>query len=184
MPVYNTVYNSEGPTTVMEGGNGPFNTAFPGYPESNMETMFGPVLLPKIYAKGLSALEIASSGSIVLSVNDFETLSISNDEASRTTQFASQSNYHLKFYPGDDDVSVQVGDHHWTSEADYQVLRTDQANGYKMDENFFLTGSSEFLGAMQLDSTLSVKNPVFMSDSISVNGTVDLIGRTLWGPAK
>ena len=92
MHVYNTVNNSFTLKTVDEGGLPPISTTFPNYPESNMETMFGPVLLPKIYAKGLSALEIASSGAIILSINDFETLNISNNETTRQTIFQSTSN--------------------------------------------------------------------------------------------
>ena len=41
------------------------------YPDNNMFSMFGPVLLPKIYGSNLSSLEIGSSGSIVLTMNDF-----------------------------------------------------------------------------------------------------------------
>ena len=89
--VYNTVNNSYSGTQITKNGNAPLSTPFPDYPDSNVETMFGPVILPKIYGKGLSAFEIASSGDIILSVNDFETLNISNDEATRTTTFQSTS---------------------------------------------------------------------------------------------
>ena len=174
MPVYNTVLNSTGPTEILDQGLAPLNTAFPGYPESNMETMFGPVLLPKIYAKGLSALEIASSGSIILSVNDFETLQIKNDESTRTTAFESQSNYHLKFYPGDDDIRVQVGDHHWSSESNYQMMRTDMVSGYRVDDKMRFNKEADFHMPVQMDSTLSVTGATMLMASLSVVGTTDL----------
>ena len=182
MPVYNTVNNSFTLTTVDAGGLPPISTTFPNYPESNMETMFGPVLLPKIYAKGLSALEIASSGAIILSINDFETLNISNNETTRQTIFQSTSNYHLKFYPNDDDKTVQVGDHTWTSETidsiDYQVMRTSKAGGYMLSNDLVVTGALDlagntaFSGAVQFGSTLSIADTTFMSAGLSVVGGV------------
>ena len=198
MTVYNTVNNSSSPTAIDEGGKAPLSTAYPNYPESNLETMFGPVLLPKIYAKGLSALEIASSGDIILSINDFETLNISNDETSRETIFQSTSNYHLKFYPNDADTTVQVGDHTWTSETidakDYQVLRTSQSGGYMLSNDLVVTGTLDLAGntafsgavafgstlsiagATNMDNTLSVKSDVFMSSNLSVLGNTEMAG--------
>jgi len=188
MPVYNTVNNSITPTTINEGGLPPLSTTFPNYPESNMETMFGPVLLPKIYAKGLSALEIASSGAIILSINDFETLNISNNESTRQTIFQSTSNYHLKFYPNDDDKTVQVGDHTWTSETidsvDYQVMRTSKTGGYMLSNDLVVTGTLDLVGAtafsgdVKFGSTLSVGDTVYMSAGLSVASGVQL-GDTL-----
>ena len=147
-------------------------TSFPGYPDSNMETMFGPVVLPKIYGKGLSALEIASSGSIILSVNDFETLNISNNESTRTTTFQSTSNYHLKFYPNDTNTTVQTGDHTYTSEtisgSNYQVMRTSQSAGYMLSNDVMVTGAMTFAGNVEF------AGPVMFGDTISVAGTATL----------
>ena len=176
--VYNTVYNSEGPTNVTEGGIS--GMAFPNYPESNMETMFGPVLLPKIYAKGLSALEIASSGSIILSVNDFETLNISNDESTRTTTFQSESNYHLKFYPGDADKTVQVADHIWTSETidskDYQVMRTSQSAGYMLSNDVVVTGKLDLAGETAFSGDVLFGGQISVAKEVYLNSNLDVVG--------
>ena len=176
--VYNTVYNSEGPTNITEGGIS--GMAFPDYPESNMETMFGPVLLPKIYAKGLSALEIASSGSIILSVNDFETLNISNDESTRTTTFQSESNYHLKFYPGDTDKTVQVADHTWTSETidskDYQVMRTSQSAGYMLSNDVIVTGKLDLAGETAFSGDVLFGGQISVAKEVYLNSNLDVVG--------
>ena len=186
MSEYNAVNNSELNSKVYEGGNPPLSTAFPNYPEANMETMFGPVLLPKIYAKGLSALEIASSGDIILSINDFETLNISNDETTRETIFQSTSNYHLKFYPNDAEKTVQVADHTWTSEningVDYQVMRTSQSGGYMLSNDLIVTGQLDlsgdtaFSGDVSFGGRLSIQETVFMSSGLSVLGNMQMEG--------
>ena len=137
-----------------------------------METMFGPVLLPKIYAKGLSALEIASSGSIVLSVNDFETLHIENDEATRETKFQSQSNYWLSLQPQDVYRTVAVGDHTWSSEDEYQVMRTTNPEGYKMEADLRIEGAVSFSNDLTLDSDMNLLGSAFIKGILSVNSNV------------
>jgi UDP-3-O-[3-hydroxymyristoyl] glucosamine N-acyltransferase len=137
-----------------------------------METMFGPVLLPKIYAKGLSALEIASSGSIVLSVNDFETLHIENDEITRETKFQSQSNYWLSLQPKDVYRTVAVGDHTWSSEDDYQVMRTTNPEGYKMEGDLRIEGAVSFSNDLSMDSDMNLLGSAFIKGILSVNSNV------------
>ena len=61
----------------------------PDYPDSNVFTVLGPVLLPKIYGSNLSALEIASSGTIVLSLADVESITLSNDTVNKITTYRS-----------------------------------------------------------------------------------------------
>ena len=169
---YSTVLNSEGDTTVFAVGNPPIATPNQYYPPSDMETMFGPVLLPKIYAKGLSALEIASSGSIVLSVNDFETLHIENDEDTRETKFQSQSNYWLSLQPQDVYRTVAVGDHTWSSEDDYQVMRTTNPEGYKMEADLRIEGAVSFSNDLTMDSDMNLLGSAFIKGILSVNSNV------------
>lgn len=47
-----------------------------GYPELSLTNVFGTVYLPRIYAKDLSALEIASSGKIIIALDDEDALEI------------------------------------------------------------------------------------------------------------
>lgn len=58
-----------------------YTTANPtlDYVESNIETLFGPINAPKIYAQELSALELASSGKIAFSMLDEHALDLSKD---------------------------------------------------------------------------------------------------------
>lgn len=153
-------------------GNNPIATPNQFYPPAEMETMFGPVLLPKIYAKGLSALEIASSGRIVLSVNDFETLHIENDEDTRETKFQSQSNYWLSLQPQDVYRTVAVGDHTWSSEDDYQVMRTTNPEGYKMEADLRIEGAVSFSNDLTMDSDMNLLGSAFIKGILSVNSNV------------
>jgi hypothetical protein len=47
------------------------------YPDSNMTGIFGPIWLPRVYGKDLTAFEIASSGKIAITLNDVHSLDIS-----------------------------------------------------------------------------------------------------------
>ena len=48
------------------------------YPESNITTVMGPLWLPRIYGKDLTALEIASSGKIAITLNDIHSFDLNN----------------------------------------------------------------------------------------------------------
>jgi len=48
------------------------------YPDSNTISIYGPVWLPRVYGKDLTAFEIASSGKIAITINDLYSLDISN----------------------------------------------------------------------------------------------------------
>jgi uncharacterized protein (DUF2345 family) len=61
------------------------------YPDSNNISIFGPLWLPRIYGKDLTAFEIASSGKIAITVNDVHSLDISHNNA--TTELIAKSNF-------------------------------------------------------------------------------------------
>lgn len=69
------------------------------YPDSNTIAITGPIWLPRVYGKDLTAFEIASSGKIAISLNDIHTVDISRSNYIDATHFkntiASQSNYSL-----------------------------------------------------------------------------------------
>lgn len=49
------------------------------YPEYTQHVVFGTALLPRVYGKDLTAFEIASSGKVVISLDDVHSLDISRD---------------------------------------------------------------------------------------------------------
>lgn len=48
------------------------------YPDSNTISIYGPVWLPRVYGKDLTAFEIASSGKLAITISDLYSLDISN----------------------------------------------------------------------------------------------------------
>jgi hypothetical protein len=182
-------------TEIIENYN---STNSPGYPAFDNETLLGTVLLPKIYGKGLNALEIASSGSIILSVNDFETMDISSDGTKNT--FQAKRGLELNFQPDDSDKTVHVGDHTWSSElfgtSNYQVMRTSNEDGYMLSNSLLVTSSATFkgdahfegdtfgvvssnvdlTGSTHIEGTLRVTSNVTFDSDLEVLGDVNIIG--------
>ena len=68
------------------------------YPASNFVTVLGPVWTPRIYAKDLTNLEVASSGSVAISLTDIHSMdfSMSTFDSSYMNTISSQSNYSLQ----------------------------------------------------------------------------------------
>jgi hypothetical protein len=56
------------------------------YPDSEMYNVFGPLFLPKVYGKDLSAFEIASSGYIAVTLNDVYAFNLTRDDNTNTVQ--------------------------------------------------------------------------------------------------
>ena len=56
-----------------------------GYPSSNLYNVFGPVYLPKIYGKDLSAFEIASSGKVSITLHDTYAFDLDRNVADQTS---------------------------------------------------------------------------------------------------
>jgi uncharacterized protein (DUF2345 family) len=63
------------------------------YPDYNQVNVFGPIYLPRVYGKDLTAFEVASSGYIAITLNDIHSLDFIRDNAT--------SNIVLKAYPQD-----------------------------------------------------------------------------------
>ena len=111
-------------TTVYSQSQEYLTGTSPDYPDSNVFTVLGPVLLPKIYGSNLSALEIASSGTIVLSLADVESITLSNDTVNKITTYqANDTDGTLSFQSADTNNTVKIGDHTWYSADDYQNLK-------------------------------------------------------------
>ena len=159
----------------------------PNYPEYQTETVFGTVMLPKIYGKNLDQFEIATDGKIVLSVQGTESLYIDTDLTKLTIEASNQS---LKLKPNDGYKTVEVGDHTWTSSNQFQVLSTSNSNGYKVlnpftfEQNVTFNGDTFGIRAgeqvtidtsnLQIAGTLEVTLPVEFNSNLLVHGTTTL----------
>ena len=93
---YDTITNS---TDLMNYVQGSPNTYM--YPDSNTVSIYGPIWLPKVYGKDLTAFEIASSGKIAITINDVHSLDVSNSNydanSNILTTLNTKSNYALEF---------------------------------------------------------------------------------------
>jgi uncharacterized protein (DUF2345 family) len=65
------------------------------YADSNAVSIMGPIWLPRVYGKDLTAFEIASSGKIAITINDVHSLDFS--KTSNLTQIATKQTDSLQF---------------------------------------------------------------------------------------
>ena len=78
----------------LDRGDFTSNTA-PGsiiYPDANQVSVFGPLFLPRVYGKDLSAFEVASSGYVAISLNDIHSLDILRNNATSNITIKAFSN--------------------------------------------------------------------------------------------
>lgn len=74
MTQYDWITNDSGDNITYKN-NTPYSDI---YPASNVISVTGPMWLPKVYGKDLTAFEIASSGKIALTINDVHSLDVYN----------------------------------------------------------------------------------------------------------
>ena len=146
--------NSITVTYPVANSNGPYN-------------VFGPVLLPKIYGKDLSAIEIASSGIVALSIYDKEEITFSSNQNTAhqskylgtnfnsITANASDINNAIELKSGTSTKKI-VADSLLISESNnFNVLST-QLNGIylpddlRLGKNLSIGQTVDILGAVQL----------------------------------
>lgn len=80
------------------------------YPEDTQVATFGPIYLPKIYGKDLTAFEIASSGKIAVTIQDFYSLDLDRPSThagfSNVTMFQTKSNGSLLLSTTNSNASI------------------------------------------------------------------------------
>ena len=64
------------------------STSTIGYPTSDVYTVLGPVYLPRIYGKDLTAFEIASSGKVAVTLKDTHAFDLEYDPATTTSSIS------------------------------------------------------------------------------------------------
>ena len=129
----------------VAGSNGPYS-------------VFGPVILPKIYGKDLTAIEVASSGIIALSIYDEEQLIIN-------------SNVNTSF--GDSFTQIGIN----ASSTDKAItLQSGSATNKIVLDNLLISESNNFNVITSTKTNgLFLNNDVTLPNNLSVAGTTDLI---------
>ena len=77
------------------------STSALNYPDSDMYNVFGPLYLPKVYGKDLSAFELASSGYIAVTLNDVYAFNLKRDDATNTVELNTTYNDNMLLSTGD-----------------------------------------------------------------------------------
>jgi len=72
------------------------------YPDSNQLNIFGPIILPRIYGKDLTSFEIASSGSIAVTLSDIYSFDLSRNVADSNVILKTLNNDKLSFATSND----------------------------------------------------------------------------------
>ena len=134
------------------------------YPDKENISMFGPVLLPKIYGSNLSELEVASDGQIVLTVDNTRSLFISqdNDDANQLNILGENKKINLR-------STLSVINLGGATTIEKTLSVTDAT---------VLNSTLSVSKATVLDSTLSVKDATVLSSTLSVSKAT-VLGSTL-----
>jgi uncharacterized protein (DUF2345 family) len=70
----------------------PASTTRIDYPTHDQVNIFGPLYLPRVYGKDLTAFEIASSGSVAITLNDIHSFDLTRDNTSSNIVLQTYSN--------------------------------------------------------------------------------------------
>jgi uncharacterized protein (DUF2345 family) len=135
------------------------------YPDSNSVSIYGPIWLPRIYGKDLTAFEIASSGKIAITINDIHSLDVSNSNYGAATNsnilttLNTKSNYALEMM---------------TNNRDLQVVLDSYSNDMYIHaaSNIFVTTDSKDLSMVIGNNTLL--NTSSNIDLSAINGSLQL----------
>jgi hypothetical protein len=152
------------------------------YPTADTTMSLGPLQVPQIYAKDLDVLEIASSGQVVMSLQDQASVSFSNNTNNTITFLQGANNNAFVIQPTDAQETTVLGHMTTYNLNDYQNLSTTESNGFrwsnpvKVQSTLDVYDGSTFKktldvsGATTLWSTLSVYDRVTLSSSLTVVG--------------
>lgn len=102
MPVEVIPYKTEIPV-INYKTQGDFDTL--QYPPSDTYSILGPLYLPKVYGKGLSTFELASSGTIAVTLRDVYAFDLEMPENTNTVKFNTRDNKELNLASGPSNLS-------------------------------------------------------------------------------
>ena len=128
------------------------STSTLGYPASNLYNVFGPVYLPRVYGKDLSAFELASSGKISVTLSDTYVFDLERNAAIQTTLFSAVPGESLQFLLGSDsnDVSItfDASSNNLALTASNDLIFTANAIVYNVTESAAsVSGGDNMMGA-------------------------------------
>ena len=156
------------------------NTSF--YPLFDDQVVLGPVYLPRIHAKDLDVLELASSGNMVMSIQDQASLSFNNNTTNNLTNISAANSQSISFQPSDENSTAVLG--HMTVDAsgDYQRLSTTEVLGFdilnpvnvsgplSVSGQSFMTSSLQVAAETTVQSTLSVTSDAYLKKTSGISG--------------
>lgn len=143
------------------------------YPSPDFTSLFGPILAPRIYAKDLTALELASSGKVVVSLNDVQSIDFSNNTTNDITVISGVCDNAIHLLPGDPAKSMLLGDFLVDVSGSTQQFHTEQDDFRFMKPVAFGQGS---IGGLNLSGDLSVSGDSFLLGSLSIANDLSIGG--------
>jgi UDP-3-O-[3-hydroxymyristoyl] glucosamine N-acyltransferase len=164
--------------------SGATDTSF--FPAANTTATLGPMLTPQIYAKDLDVLEIASSGQVVMSLQDQASVSFSNNVTNTITYISGANSNAINIQPTDASETTALGNLTTDSIANWQELSTTETLGIKwlnpvrmqgtavVEDVAKLKATLDVCGATVLWSTLSVYDRAILSGPMSLAGNATL----------
>lgn len=133
------------------------------YPDSNTIAITGPIWLPRVYGKDLTAFEIASSGKIAISLNDIHTVDITRsnyvDASNYKNSIVSQSNYSL-------DLQANAGDLQIMLDAYSNDMRLYAASNVSLTAN---SGNMSFTTSNNLSASTSNNFTLQAQSNVNIN---------------
>ena len=152
-----TVYDSFIGNTVdkIEYVSGALDTAL--YPNSNNVAIFGPVYLPRIYGKDLTAFEIASSGKIAITLNDVHSFDIS-----KASYIENTSNNIINSYSNSLELKGNEGDIDIFMDAYSNEIRISAASNVRINAN-----NGDFVAAATSNISIMASNTLMLNSSAS-----------------
>ena len=168
---YDTLLASTQPIQYVSGA-----TSTTMYPDSNIVSIAGPMWLPRIYGKDLTAFEIASSGKIAISLNDIHTLDITRSTYINSSNFkntlVSQSNYSFEMTANGNDLQIMMD----TYSNNINIHAASNMSLVASSGNMNVTASNNFLLSASNNYSVVAKSNVSLnaakgSATISANNS-------------
>lgn len=149
--------------TVAQDPNNPL------YPDTSNISIFGPIWLPRIYGKDLTAFEIASSGKIAITLSNIHALDFSRDNAG-VTKLQGLSNDSFEINVNQSNEMRMLFD---STTNDVSLLAS---NNFVVEtsNNIEFSASNNFVLDTSNDISLTANSGRFLLNTVSSNATLIL----------
>lgn len=126
-----------------------------GYPTPDQVSIFGPLYLPRVYGKDLTSFEIASSGTIALTIRDVNSLSLDRELAESNVILKTLCNDSLILNVNDSNVFMKMDglSNNITLSADSNInmIAGDQFNVFAADLAWNISSDITFAASNDLN---------------------------------